>query len=314
MSVLNIENINVFYESKKKVLSELSMDINQNELVCVVGQSGSGKTTLLKSIIGLLPLQAGHIFLEGSNLKNINSYERQIGVVFQDYALFPHLTVEKNIEFGLRDKNNKQVKISDMLSVCNIQDLKERYPNTLSGGQKQRVALARALISSPKLLLLDEPFGQLDVTLRKKMRKEIKRIHKNLTCTTLFVSHDIEECFDLGNRIAFLDQGRIVQFDTKEEVYFHPKTKFVAEMVGFDNIFKEDVGYSCIRSEDIKMDQTEGAIEGIVKEVSFIKGNYFYAVASNNKIYTVCSKHSRYLIDSKVYLAFDESKIRYVKE
>lgn len=216
-------------------LKGVSLDVAAGELVALLGPSGSGKTTLLRTIAGLEQPDAGHVFFGDLDANGLSLRERRIGFVFQQYALFRHMKVFDNIAFGLRARPRTsrpseeaiRNKVMELLHLVQLDGLEARYPAQLSGGQRQRVALARALAIEPRVLLLDEPFGALDARVRKDLRKWLKDLHQRTGHTTLFVTHDQDEAFELADRIAILDHGRIVQVGTPDEIVANPATPFV---------------------------------------------------------------------------------------
>ena len=224
-------------------LNDVSLDIRPGELLALLGPSGSGKTTLLRAIAGLEYPDTGQILFDGQDVTYASAASRRVGFVFQQYALFKHMTVARNVAFGLdvrkgRDKPPKAeigTRVDELLRLVELGGLSRRYPSQLSGGQRQRVALARALAVSPRVLLLDEPFGALDATVRKSLRKELRRIHDATGVTTVFVTHDQEEALELADRVAILNQGRIEQVGTPDDVHDHPANPFVCSFVGEAN-------------------------------------------------------------------------------
>ncbi len=242
MAFMNLRNIDVCYNKKNKVLKQLSLEVEQGELISLLGPSGCGKTTTLRVVAGFIEPQAGSFILNGKDMTHLPIEKRNFGLMFQSYALFPHLSVYDNVAFGLKmrktSKDAIQKKVLDMIEVVGLKGFENRFPNQMSGGQNQRVALARALVIQPDLLLLDEPLSNLDAKLRIAMRSEIKRLQKKAGITTLFVTHDQEECFSISDRVAVMNKGVIEQFDTPETIYSHPKTEFVARFIGFENFLK----------------------------------------------------------------------------
>ncbi len=221
-------------------LRGVSLDIGAGELVALLGPSGSGKTTLLRAVAGLEQIDGGQVLFGDIDATRLTLRERRIGFVFQHYALFRHMTVVDNIAFGLRARPRKtrptkqaiRAKVSELLSLVQLHGLEARYPSQLSGGQRQRVALARALAIEPRVLLLDEPFGALDAKVRKDLRKWLRDLHQRTGHTTLFVTHDQDEAFELADRVAILNQGRIEQVGPPLTIVERPATHFVAEFVG----------------------------------------------------------------------------------
>lgn len=219
-----------------QVLSGLSLEVAAGSLVCLLGPSGCGKTTALRAIAGFETLQAGSISLDGETVSRpgytLPPERRRVGMVFQDYALFPHLTVSANVGFGLRGQSDSKKLAAEALEVVGLSGLDKRYPHELSGGQQQRVALARALAPKPRLILLDEPFSNLDVELRERLSLEVREILKAQGTTAVLVTHDQHEAFALADQIGLLNQGRLEQLDTAYQLYHKPATRFVADFIG----------------------------------------------------------------------------------
>ncbi len=228
-----------------RVVNDVSLAIKPGEFISLLGPSGCGKTTLLRMIAGLEVPDSGTIALGDKDITDLPVWERNIGVVFQNYALFPHMTVAENIGFGLRTRKIPramiEAKVRDALKLVRLADFGSRSTDTLSGGQKQRVALARALVTDPKLLLLDEPLGALDRKLREQMQVELKMLQREIGITTLMVTHDQEEALTLSDRIAVMSEGRILQDGSPKEVYERPRDAFVAEFIGMSNLMKGKV-------------------------------------------------------------------------
>ena len=242
MAFMTLNQIDVSYDKKKQILKGLDLKVEKGELVSLLGPSGCGKSTTLRVVAGFIDPQGGTFTLDGEDMTRVAVHKRNFGLVFQSYALFPHLSVYDNVAFGLRtrkmDKETIDKKVKDILEVCGLTELAQRFPKQMSGGQRQRVALARALVIEPKLLLLDEPLSNLDAKLRLSMRVEIKRLQKKLGITTLFVTHDQEECFSISDKVAVMNNGVIEQFDTPENIYRRPATEFVARFIGFENFLE----------------------------------------------------------------------------
>ncbi|MGZ8249204.1 sulfate/molybdate ABC transporter ATP-binding protein [Methylomagnum sp.] len=228
-----------------KALKHIDLEIAGGELVALLGPSGCGKTTLLRIIAGLETPDAGSILFHGEDATDTHVRDRQVGFVFQHYALFRHMTVFENIAFGLRVRPRAtrppeaeiRRKVHELLGLVQLDWLAERYPAQLSGGQRQRIALARALAVEPKVLLLDEPFGALDAKVRKELRRWLRRLHDELHVTSVFVTHDQEEALEVADRVVVLNEGRIEQIGTPDEVYDHPATPFVYQFLGDVNLF-----------------------------------------------------------------------------
>jgi putative spermidine/putrescine transport system ATP-binding protein len=222
-------------------VKDLDLTIGRGELVALLGPSGCGKTTTMRAIAGLLTPQSGKIALDGADITRLSANKREIGLVFQSYALFPHLTVYDNVAFGLRLKGLRgstlDGRVRAGLSSVGLADFSARKPGELSGGQQQRVALARSMVMQPKLLLLDEPLSNLDARLRLEMRTELQRVQKETGVTMIFVTHDQVEALALADRIVVMLNGGIEQIGTPQEIYNHPVSAFVADFVGFENVF-----------------------------------------------------------------------------
>ena len=226
-------------------LKGVNLKVETGELIALLGPSGSGKTTLLRIIAGLETAEEGGVYFEGEDAQNRHTKDRGVGFVFQHYALFRHMTVFENIAFGLRVKPKKarpsnaliQKKVHDLLKLIQLDWVADRFPSQLSGGQRQRIALARALAVEPKVLLLDEPFGSLDARVRKELRQWLRRFHDELHVTSLFVTHDQEEALEVADRIVVMNEGRIEQIGTPDQVYHHPVNPFVLNFLGNVNLF-----------------------------------------------------------------------------
>lgn len=260
MKLLEVQQLSCQFE-QNQILKNLELDVAENEIVCLLGASGCGKTTLLKAIAGLVPTTQGIIKLAGRVINQIPVEQRQIGLIFQDYALFPHLTVADNIQFGLTKlaKSERRTIMQQMLNVVRLEGFEQRFPHELSGGQQQRVAVARALACQPTLLLLDEPFSNIDSQTRYSMIQEIKQILKSQKVPAIFVTHSKEEAFAFADKIAVMDQGRIMQIGTPNRLYHQPINHFVADFLGTTNYlsceiyadqrFKSPIGSYCLPSE-----------------------------------------------------------------
>jgi spermidine/putrescine ABC transporter ATP-binding subunit len=227
---------------KTTALDDVSLLVRRGELMTLLGPSGCGKTTLLNLVGGFLMPDSGEIAIDGERVTNVPAYRREIGITFQNYALFPHMNVAANVGYGLRMRRVAKAEIArrvaDALALIKLAGLEDRKPRQLSGGQQQRVALARALVIRPKVLLLDEPFSALDRNLRASMQVELKEIQRKLGVTTIFVTHDQSEALSLSDRIAVIADGRIRQLDTPDEIYRHPVDRFVASFIGDANVLR----------------------------------------------------------------------------
>lgn len=226
-------------------IDKLGFTIQDGELFTLLGPSGCGKTTLLRMIAGFNSIEEGDIFFNELKINNVSAHKRDIGMVFQNYAIFPHLSVYENVEYGLKTrripKEKRHEKIMEVLKIVQIENLKDRMPDMLSGGQQQRVALARAIVIEPKILLMDEPLSNLDAKLRVSMRTIIKKIQKSLNITTVYVTHDQEEALAISDRIAVMNKGKIMQLGTPVEIYKKPANSFVANFIGVSNFIDAKV-------------------------------------------------------------------------
>ena len=241
---LAVANATKYYK-KFKAVDNISLTVNKGEFLTILGPSGSGKTSLLKLIAGFEELSDGSILLNNLDITKKKPFEREIGMLFQNYALFPHMTVSDNVAYPLRlrklSKEDIKQKVRDILKLVHLEDYADRFPEQLSGGQQQRVALARVIVFNPPLLLLDEPLGALDKNLRKQMQLEIMKIQEKVGITTISVTHDQEEALSMSDRICVMNNGKIEQVDSPENLYKHPKNRFVAEFIGEINLIQGDV-------------------------------------------------------------------------
>ncbi len=293
-----LDKINVSFNNDT-ILKDFSLSIKEGEFVTFLGPSGCGKTTTLRIIAGFLSPNSGNVFFKGKRINDVPAHKREVNTIFQKYALFPHLNVYENVAFGLRIQKKSEFeieqKVKEMLKMVNLSSYINRSIDSLSGGQQQRVAIARALANNPKVLLLDEPLGALDLKLRKDMQAELKNIHQKTGITFILVTHDQEEALSMSDTVVVMDKGRIQQIGTPTDIYNEPKNAFVADFIGESNVVegmmiddylvkfagKEfkciDKGFDkmspidvVIRPEDIKVTTPEnGDISGIVTSVTF---------------------------------------------
>ncbi|MGY0196745.1 sulfate/molybdate ABC transporter ATP-binding protein [Leptothrix sp. BB-4] len=248
---IEVRNLNKRF-GKTVVCDGLNLDIPSGELVALLGPSGSGKTSLLRIIAGLEVPDSGSVLFHGEDTTHTDVRDRQVGFVFQHYALFAHMTIFENVAFGLRvrpkatrpDEATIRRKVTDLLKLVQLDWIADRYPHQLSGGQRQRIALARALAVEPKVLLLDEPFGALDAKVRKELRRWLRRLHDEVHVTSVFVTHDQEEAMEVADRIVVMNEGRIEQVGTPDEVYDRPATPFVLQFLGDVNLFHGRLGHA----------------------------------------------------------------------
>ncbi len=317
-AIVSLNNIVVDFDGRP-ILSGLSIDIHDKEFVTFLGSSGCGKTTTLRVIGGFIEPKSGSVFFSGKNITNLPPYKRQVNTVFQKYALFPHLNVYENVAFGLRIKKTPEKEIRrlvlEMLELVGLRGFERRNTITLSGGQQQRVAIARALVNHPKVLLLDEPLGALDLKLRKEMQIELKRIQQSLDITFIYVTHDQEEALTMSDTVVVMDKGKILQIGTPQDIYNEPESAFVANFIGesniVDGIMQRDFNvefagqeFTCVdkgferneivqvvvRPEDIQIvPAIQGQLTGIVENVIFKGVHYEMHVKSAGALWLIHS-------------------------
>ena len=341
-TIIEIKNINVSYGSNH-VLKDVSLNIENKDFYTFLGPSGCGKTTLLRLIAGFEKSSSGELFIDGKEVSNLNPWERDVGMVFQNYALWPHMTVYKNISFGLEEKklDKKEIKnrVDEVLELVDLKDLSGRYPFQLSGGQQQRVALARTLVVKPKVLLLDEPLSNLDAKLRVQMRKELQDLHKKIGITSIFVTHDQEEANSMSTNLAILNEGIVQQVGKPVDLYNNPENIFVANFLGTTNVIDgtiKDNSFTSSEGLEIKdiIDDKKGTnillrpqnlyldgnnndfqnFEGIVINQEFLGNIVRYTVDVKNHLLTVDSLHEVnkkiYSPNEKIKIYLDPSKIK----
>ncbi|MDK0966607.1 ABC transporter ATP-binding protein [Clostridium perfringens] len=341
-NIIELKGITKSY-GKDTILDNLSLNIKKNEFLTLLGPSGCGKTTTLKIIAGFETADSGQVVFENNIINDIPPYERQLNTVFQKYALFPHMNVYENIAFGLKlKKMPKDVidqKVKEMLKLVALEGYENRDIEALSGGQQQRVAIARALVNEPKVLLLDEPLGALDMKLRKEMQIELKKIQQKLGITFIFVTHDQEEALTMSDTIVVMNKGEIQQMGSPEDIYNEPANSFVAKFIGESNIvdgimlddFKVEFGgkiFDCvdkgfekneaievvIRPEDFEMVKYEnGMLKGTVTSIIFKGVHYEIEVKNENHTWILHNtKHAE--IGSKIGLSLDPESIHIMKK
>ncbi|MFM8627906.1 MAG: ABC transporter ATP-binding protein [Candidatus Nanopelagicus sp.] len=284
MAIIQIRSLAKSFGNVKAV-DGVDLEVQAGEFLTLLGPSGSGKTTVLRMIAGFETPDAGNILLNGKDITNLPAYERDVNTVFQDYALFPHMDVISNIEYGLRvkgvEKSERSKKALAALAQVQLSGYERRKPSQLSGGQRQRVALARALVNRPAVLLLDEPLGALDLKLRQQMQIELKQLQREVGITFIFVTHDQEEALTMSDRIAVFDRGKIQQIDKPSAIYERPKNTFVADFVGVSNLISGNAaqvilgktGTYTVRPEKITLGDVNGndrKAGGVIKEVEYL--------------------------------------------
>lgn len=275
-SILQLRQIRKSFDNTE-VLKGIDLEVAQGEFITLLGASGCGKTTTLRIIAGLELPDAGQVILEGQDITNREPNKRDVNTVFQNYALFPHMNVSDNVGYGLKirkvPKAEIERKVEQALRLVQLEEYGKRMPDQLSGGQKQRIAIARAVINEPKVLLLDEPLGALDLKLRRQMQLELKRLQKRLGITFIYITHDQEEAINMSDRIGVMHEGILEQLGTPNEVYYQPQTSYVADFVGNANILHKNGETFAIRSENILMNgEAVCTQEAVVVEKSFAGG------------------------------------------
>lgn len=305
MELLKLENVKFAYKNTS-VIEDFNLSVDEGSFTTLLGSSGCGKTTILRLISGFLNPDSGTIKINGEIQNNVLPNRRKVGMVFQDYALFPHLTVEQNLFYGLnltrpskeQKAQNEQI-VKTTARNLDIESLMNRFPSELSGGQQQRVALGRALVLQPKILLMDEPLSSLDTNLRLKVRGELKEIQQRLKITTVYVTHDREEAFSLSDKIAVMNNGKIVQYDTPENLYFEPKNRFAAEFSGAANFILQDGKTFLVRPDWLTVNEgilnsaeskNKKLISGKIISSSFLGSRVEYKIQTEqteNQILTV---------------------------
>lgn len=297
---LRLQNLSFGYSKDQNIIQDFNLEVEEGSFTTLLGESGSGKTTILRLIAGFLEPSKGKILLDGNEMNGISPDLRSIGMVFQDYALFPHMTVQENISYGLKvsHKNTKKLKkdeiiklVSEVSEALGITSLLKRFPHELSGGQQQRVALARALILKPKVLLMDEPLSSLDAKLREKVRDELKEIQMKLGITTVYVTHDQSEALSLSDKIAVLHQGKLLQYDSPRQLYFKPGDKYTADFIGRANFIEIEGEIYLVRPEwfklsGIKESEKFPIINGIILSTAFLgEKTRFIVKSEDQKVY-----------------------------
>ncbi len=302
------------------VVDDLSLEIRDGEFVVLLGPSGCGKTTTLRMLAGLETVTSGDIFIEGKRVNDVPTQHRDLAMVFQSYALYPHMTIAENIGYPLRvrkfDKAQRAERVNRVAAMLEIESLLERKPRQLSGGERQRVALARAIVREPRAYLMDEPLSNLDARLRVQMRGELKRLQHQLGTTTIYVTHDQAEAMTLASRVAVMRKGRLQQFDTPMNIYNSPANRFVAEFVGSPSMnFIEGEGVTIgIRPEHVQVlsEPRDGAIEASVY-VTELMGNetFVFLSVGANKLIARAPADFRAEVESKVWLQLANDKAHY---
>lgn len=315
MALIEIRNLTKSFGDVRAV-DGVTLDINAGEFITLLGPSGSGKTTVLRMIAGFERPDSGTISLNGVDITNLPPYERDINTVFQDYALFPHMDVITNIEYGLRvkklPKDERRTKALAALTQVRLAGFENRKPHQLSGGQRQRVALARALVNRPSVLLLDEPLGALDQKLREQMQLELKELQREVGITFVFVTHDQEEALTMSDRIAAFNNGKIEQLATPQEIYNKPNSRFVAEFVGKTNVLDIDGVTVNIRPEYIattrKEIKSDRSFEGVLRDIIFVGASTRYIVDTRAGLITALECDDDVKVGEAVFVSWQKKE------
>ena len=341
-NIVQLKDVSVTFDDEV-ILDKLSLDIKDKEFITLLGPSGCGKTTTLRLIAGFLDPNEGDVVFEGEKINGVPAYKRQVNTIFQRYALFPHLNVFENVAFGLRIKklSEKEIKekVTEMLALVNLTGFEKRHIDTLSGGQQQRVAIARAIANRPKVLLLDEPLAALDLKLRKDMQKELKKIQQQLGITFIFVTHDQEEALTMSDRVVVMNNGKIQQVGTPQDIYNEPENAFVADFIGESNILDGkmikdlyvefsgqrfdclDKGFAenepvdvVIRPEDVDIVSLDkGMLKGTVTSVSFL-GVHYEIIVDINGFKWMIQTTDEHFVDDEVGLFIEPDAIHIMKK
>ena len=341
--IIDLQNISVSFDGQT-ILNNINLQIHDGEFVTLLGPSGCGKTTTLRIIAGFQQPDKGNVIFEGKNIDGVPAYKRQVNTIFQRYALFPHLNVHDNIAFGLKvkkikDKKVINKKVDEMLELVNLKGFGSRNINSLSGGQQQRVAIARALAVDPRVVLLDEPLGALDLKLRKDMQIELKNIQQKLGITFIYVTHDQEEALSMSDTIVVMADGKIQQIGTPEKIYNEPENAFVADFIGESNIVSgimnedylvsfagqkfrcEDHGFAknepvdvVVRPEDIDIvPVSDSMLTGNVTGVTF-KGDYYEVIADIDNFKWMIETTERFAPGQTIGISIDPNEIQVMKK
>lgn len=305
MARVKLENVSKIYDNGYKAVKDMDLDIKDKEFVVLVGPSGCGKSTTLRMIAGLEDISQGELLIDDKIINDVSSKDRDIAMVFQSYALYPHMTIRENMGFALKMKKLKKdqikTKVEEIAKTLKLEDLLDRKPAQLSGGQRQRVALGRAMVRNPKVFLLDEPLSNLDAKLRVEMRTEIVRLHEKLDTTFIYVTHDQIEAMTMGDRIAVINEGKLVQFDTPLNLYFRPKNKFIGQFIGSPKMN--------LIETNLYRDGSSFYIdlfgEKLLLPASKIKDIVEYQRKNKKILFGIRSEEFSYQADSKLKVVFD---------
>ncbi len=321
MSFLTLTDISKAYGATYAV-RDMNLSVAKGEFVSLLGPSGCGKTTTLQMIAGFVEATTGRITLDGKDITHAKPNIRGLGIVFQNYALFPHMTVAGNVSFGLEmlkiPRPQRLERVAKALALVHLEHLAERYPRELSGGQRQRVALARALVIEPPVLLLDEPLSNLDAKLREEMQFELRQIHRKVGTTTVMVTHDQSEAMSISDRVVVMEGGRITQVDEPYRLYEHPRTRFISTFVGKANVLQIDGRTVGIRPEKVSLvAEGQGRTDGTIVERFFLGSQWLYRVSTPLGDITVLAPNTGeapVAEQARTGLAWDASLMREMQE
>jgi len=296
-AAIKLQQVTKSFDGKVVAVDDVTLDIKAGEFFSLLGPSGCGKTTSLRMIAGFEMPDSGRVHVGGEDITDVPVHRRDMGMVFQSYALFPHRTVAENVAFGLRMRDVPKPEIAKRVAAALAQvaltGLEERRPAQLSGGQQQRVALARALVIEPRVLLCDEPLGALDRKLRQQMQFELKELQQRLGVTLVFVTHDQEEALAMSDRIAVMNRGRVEQVGAPTEIYERPRTRFVADFIGEINLLDDGANARALRPEKIRLvPAAEARLQGTVETANFLGGATLYRVNAGSRTYLARETHS----------------------
>ena len=342
VNIIELKNVNVAFDGET-ILDGINLSIKDGEFITLLGPSGCGKTTTLRLIGGFLSPDSGDVYFEDKRMNGVPPYKRHVNTIFQRYALFPHLNVYENIAFGLKvkkmSKSAIKQRVTQMLELVNLTGLEKRRIDTLSGGQQQRVAIARAIANQPRVLLLDEPLAALDLKLRKDMQNELKKIQQELGITFIFVTHDQEEALAMSDRVVVMDNGKIQQIGTPQDIYNEPENAFVADFIGesniLDGVMKKDFlaqfsgkQFTCldsgfyenepvdvvVRPEDVDIvSPSEGMLEGVVTSVIFL-GVHYEIIVDIGGFKWMIQTTDEHKVDERVGLYIEPDAIHIMKK
>ena len=296
-AAIRLENVTKIFDGKVVAVEDVTLDIKAGEFFSLLGPSGCGKTTSLRMIAGFEMPDSGRVHVGGEDITDVPVHKRDMGMVFQSYALFPHRTVAQNVAFGLRmreiAKPEIDRRVAAALALVALTGLEDRKPAQLSGGQQQRVALARALVVEPPVLLCDEPLGALDRKLRQQMQFELKELQRRLGVTLVFVTHDQEEALAMSDRIAVMNHGRVEQIGAPTEIYERPRTRFVADFIGEINLLEEAGKPRALRPEKIRLvPPAEARLSGVIETANFLGGATLYRVQAGGRTWLARETHA----------------------